>query len=113
MIPTPYTLLVRRYWQSAERDAHGNPLSGHGEPEAMRVHGIAPGASAESVAAGRRADEVVWTIYAPAGATLDARDLVLIGDDEYHLDGDSLDWTRGPWANPAAGVVFELKRKGG
>lgn len=114
-IPTPHAIFVRRWQSGAERDPLGNPITGHGTPEPVAVHAIAPGASSESVAAGRNTDAVDWTIYAPAGVTVGARDLVLLeaGGDEYQVEGDSLDWTNGPWANPVAGVVIELKRQGG
>ena len=115
MIPTPHTIYVRRWVEGAEEDPLGNPISGHGDPEPLAVHGIAPGASAESVAAGRNTDAVEWTVYAPAGTSVAARDLVLLqlDGDEYQVDGDSLDWTNGPWLNPVAGVVIELKKSEG
>lgn len=115
MIPTPRTVFVRRWVEGVERDPLNNPISGHGAPEPVAVHSIAPGASTESVAAGRSPDEVSWTIHAPAGVEVDSKDLVLLvaGGDEYEVVGDSLDWTQGPWHNPVAGVVIELKRQEG
>ena len=44
---------------------------------------------------------------------LDSADLVIVDGIEYHADGDSRDWTRGPWVNPIAGVQLELSRKRG
>lgn len=114
-LPTPRTVYVRRWSVTAERDPHNNPIAGHGALEPMPVHGIAPGASEESVAAGRNPTEISWTITAPAGSHVGAKDLVLLepGGVEYEVEGESHDWTRGPWVNPVAGVVIELKRQGG
>ena len=113
-LPAPHLILVRRWVESAtEFDEHGNPLTGYGDPEPVPVHSIAPGPSSESVRAGRVSDEVEFTILAPAGVAVDARDVVLIGDDQFQVHGDSRDWTRGPWPMPIAGVEIELSRKRG
>ena len=112
MIPTPYSIAVKR-WQAGALDAHGNPAATYSAPEPIAVHGIAPGPSAESVAAGRNIDGVAWTVYAPAGTVVGARDVVIVGGVDYEAVGDSLDWTRGPWANSAAGVVIELRKRSG
>lgn len=112
--PTPHTIYVRR-WTAAGEDPLGNPISGHGDPEPLRVHGIGPGPSRESLLAGRSTSEVAWNITAPAGTSVNSRDLVLLDLDgpEYEVDGEAMDWTRGPWRNPVAGVVIELKRNEG
>ena len=107
-----YAITVKRY-QSGALDAHGNPAITYSAPESIDVHGIAPGASAESVASGRNVDSVAFTIYAPAGVVVGAKDLVTLDGTDYEAEGDSLDWTRGPWANSAAGVVIELRKWAG
>lgn len=107
-----YTIAVKR-WQAGALDAHGNPAVTYSTPEPVDVFGIAPGPSAESVAAGRNIDGVELTAYAPAGVAVGARDIVTIGATDYEAAGDSLDWTRGPWPNAAAGVVIELRRRSG
>ena len=115
-LPTSHLILVRRWVESAtERDEHGNPVAGHGEPEELWVHSIAPGPSTESIRAGRVSDEVEFTILAPAGVAVDARDVVLLSgvEGEFQVHGDSRDWTRGPWPMPIAGVEIELSRKRG
>lgn len=112
--PTPHIVWVRR-WAADGEDPLGNPIVGHGDPEPLAVHGIGPGPSRESVAAGRTPSEIAWSITAPAGTEVSSRDLVLLELDgpEYEVDGELRDWTRGPWANPVAGVVIELKRNEG
>lgn len=112
MIPTPYTIYVKRY-TSAGEDAHGNPISTFSAPEPVPVHWIAPGASFESVRAGRNVDGIAYNIGAPAGTVIDARDVVEVDGVAYEVAGNSLDWTRGPWPNPVAGVVIELRKRSG
>lgn len=115
MIPTPHAIWVRRWTAGVERDPLNNPIDGYGDPEPVAVHSIAPGASKEAVAAGRNPDEVSFTLHAPAGITVGARDRVLfeLGGVEYDVFGDSADWAHGPWPNPVAGVVIELRRQEG
>jgi hypothetical protein len=38
------------------------------------------------------------------------RDVVVVDGKDYPVDGQPDDWTRGPWANPVAGVTVYLKR---
>ena len=108
-----HLLSVRRWSESAEVDKHNNPVGGYGEPEPLPVLALEPGASREAVASGRVTDEVAWTLYCPAGTQVGGRDVVAIDGIDYPVNSDSLDWTRGPWENPAAGVVVELLRKRG
>ena len=107
-IPTPYVLMVRRWSESDERDEFNNPVAVLSPPRPIRIHGIHPGQSVEAVAAGRQSDEVAFTVLAPRGTELDARDVVVIDGVEFHVRGDSRDWGNGPWRFPAAGVEFEL-----
>ena len=110
IIPTPYKLTVRRY-SSTQEDEYGNAVPVWAEEE-IAVHGMAPGAiDLEDVT--RNAEEVSWTVYAPAGTVVRTQDTVLIDGDEYQVIGRVKDWSQGPWANPVAGVVFELKRTEG
>ena len=112
-LPTPHLIHVRRWSVGVTQDPHGNPVGAHGEPEELWVHSIAPGPTVEDVQAGRSTVASDLTVLAPAGTSLDARDLVIVGGAEYHADGGSRDWTRGPWVNPVAGVQLELVRKDG
>lgn len=108
-IPTPWTVLVRRF-QSGATDPLGNPAKSWGNPEPLLVHGIQPGAMAEPGEPGRDADEVLWSVLAPAGSSVESRDKVILPGmpDEFDVIGHPKDYTRGPWANPVAGIVVEL-----
>lgn len=114
-IPTPHTVLVREPTSGGE-DAHGNPVSGWGDPFEWDVHAVAPGASEEPRKPNRDLSVVAWTIYAPAGYVPSARAQVSLPweDDTWHdIEGEPDDWTKGPWRNPVAGVVVELRRTEG
>ena len=108
-LPTPWTLGVRRHAGSV-KDAHGNTTSVFAEPIAWPVHGVAPGAMDEPFEARRDSSLVLWTVYAPkSSATPTERDRVIFDGVEYAVNGRPKDWTRGPWPNPAAGIVVELR----
>lgn len=112
MIPTPYTVLVREPTTGGE-DAHGNPVSGWGDPVEWGVHAVAPGASEEPRKPNRDLSVIAWTIYAPAGYVPDPRAQVALPwevDTWHDIEGEPDDWTKGPWRNPVAGVVVELRR---
>ena len=118
-IPTPYTLLVREPSSGGE-DAHGNPVSGWSDPFEWGVHAVAPGASEEPRKPNRDLSVIAWTIYAPAGYAPSARAQVALpwesvgGERVWHdIEGEPDDWTKGPWRNPVAGVVVELRRTEG
>lgn len=110
-LATPHTLHVRRLVEGA-RDAHNNPAKVYGDPEPWPVHGLAPGASAETAQDNRRdLSRILWTVYAPADATLPGEhDLVVLDEQEYRVEGRPDDWTRGPWEHPITGAVVELAR---
>lgn len=76
------------------------------------VHGHHHGASPESVKQGREPSSVAATVYAPT-APFTGADRVIIGTEVFEVIGDPVDWTDGPWENPVAGFVVELKRKAG
>ncbi len=114
MLPTPYLLTVRTVTAGAE-DEFGNPTpvtADHSWP----VHAIAPGAMDEPGAPNRDASLVLWTVYAPKSSDQpSASSLVrLPGQTEWlAVDGEPKDWTLGPWSNPIAGLVVELRRADG
>lgn len=74
----------------------------------LPVHGVAPRVQTEPDDPNRYTVVEGLTVYAPAGTSLGAHDRVVWADREYEVDGDVADWARGPWANPAAGVTFDL-----
>lgn len=109
-MPAPWKVLLLR-WSEGVKDEYGDASSEYVE-EDLWLHGLAPGAMDLNVP-NRDADEVKWTLYAPAGTTVSAQDLVIVDSEEYQVNGDSLDWTRGPWIYPDAGVVIELRKVDG
>lgn len=111
-IPTPYTVGVRVWSSGPGVDRQGNPVQSWAAPVPVRVHGVAPRLGEDREPDDTRRAAVVegLNVYAPAGTTIGAHDRVVWDGDEYEVDGDRQDWTRGPWPNPAAGVVFTLTR---
>lgn len=111
-IPTPYTVGVRVWSSGPGVDRHGNPVQSWAAPVATPVHAVGPRLQEEPDGGGGRRWIVVegLDVYAPAGTTVGAHDRVVLGGDEYEVDGVVADWTRGPWPNPAAGVVIHLAR---
>ena len=111
--PTPWSVLVHRY-QAGAMDAHNNPLETW-TPDAVptRVQCVAPGAqNDESVQPGRDVSDVSWTVYAPTGTLVGARDRIEWQGDLYHVNGEPRDYTFGPFG-PFGGVVIELRRTEG
>lgn len=109
VVPTPWLVGVRR-WSTAGVDRQGNPVSTWAAAVPVPVHGVAPRTQQEPDDPNRWAVVEGLTVYAPAGTTVGAHDRVVWAGVEYEVDGDVADWSRGPWANPAAGVVFDLTR---
>lgn len=110
MIPTPYSLTVRPFLAGVTDD-YGNPVNAWGSSRSWQVHAVAPGAMEEPGQTNRDLSVVAFTVYAPASDALPGvRDLVTVDGVDYAVNGTPKDWTRGPWANPAAGVVVELRR---
>lgn len=108
-----FTLGVRRLVESSE-DSHGNVTSTFAAPVPWVVRGCAPGANADGQEPHRDASIVLWTVYADSSDDIPTEyDLVVLDAVEYAVEGRPADWTKGPWANPVAGVVVELKRVGG
>lgn len=107
------TLQVKRR-TTAGTDAHGNPVVTFADPVDWHVYGIKPTAATETMADNRDRSVVVWTVYAPADAQVPTEyDRVVVDGREYEVDGHPGDWTNGPWLNPLAGAVIELKRAEG
>lgn len=113
MLPITETLTGRRSVAGGDRNPHGYVPVGGWEDYPIPIHGRAPGASQESVSAGRDQSLVAWTLYCPAGVQVQASDRVVVDGVEFEAVGDSLDWSHGPWGHPTAGVVVELKRQEG
>ena len=83
-------------------------------PAPWMVRGLAPGAFNEDGTQNRDRVEIVWTVYADKSEDVPTeRDRVIVGGDSFEVNGRPQDWTLGPWENPVAGVVVELKRMEG
>lgn len=109
-LPTPHVLHVKRLIEGAE-NAHGNPEPSYAAPQEWHVHGIAPGASERPDAAHRDASHILYTVYAPPnGEAPGTYDLVVVNGEDFGVEGEPADWTKGPWPHPTAGLVVELKR---
>ena len=110
MIPTPQSVTVHRYALGAA-DAHGNAAeSWVADVAPTLVHAVAPGASAEALQTGRDVSKVAWTVYAPAGTVVAARDRIVWRGETYLVHGEPADYGHGPWVDEAAGIVIELQR---
>ena len=109
MIPSRFTLGVRRY-SGTVKDAHGNATVSFAAAVDWPVRQVDPGAMSEPLEARRDASVVVFTVHAnPHANTPTERDRVVVDGVEYAVNGRPKDWTRGPWRNPVAGVVVELR----
>lgn len=121
VIPVPW-VVGRREWQPGSVvDAHGNTEDGWGEPVAVQVHAVSPRLSDEPSEARRHVVIEGLTVYAPAGTVVGEHDRIVwpfavrdgapvVVGDEYEVDGPVSDWTKGPWRNPVAGVVWNMTR---
>ena len=77
MIPTPQSVTIHRYTLGTA-DAHGNAAeSWVADAAPTLVHAVAPGASAEALQTGRDVSQVAWTVYAPQGVSVAARDRIV------------------------------------
>lgn len=105
-----FTLGVRRLIVGSE-DSHGNAVKSYAPATDWVVRGYAPAANTEGTDPARDTSQILWTIYADATTDIPGElDLVVLGGVEYAVEGRPADWTHGPWFNPVAGVVVELKR---
>lgn len=114
MLPKPWTV-GHRVWSQSGRDAHGNAVDSWADPVDVPVHAVAP-----LVREGREPDSgnrslVVdgLQVFAPAGVRFGPHDRVVWRGGTFEVDGETADYTAGPWANPVAGVVINLKRSEG
>lgn len=113
MIPSRYTLRVRRLVESEDEDDFGIVETSWQEHD-WRVRSIDPGASVELYQPNRDLSRVVFTIHADKTDDVPGvRDQVLVDGDWYDVDGAPSDYSRGPWQNPVAGVVVMLRRSEG
>lgn len=104
-----YTLQVRRRTLGVA-DPHGNQSEVLGAAEDWPVWWIAPGPVLEDLVA-RDSSVVEWSVGAPKSDDVPGeKDVVVFQGVEYPVNGRPKDWTLGPFPNPVAGVVVELRR---
>jgi len=109
VIPSRFTLGVRRYAATAA-DAHGNAVPAFAAAIPWPVRQVDPGAMLDPRDPNRDASVVAFTIHAnPHPNAPTERDRVVVDDVEYEVEGHVKDWSRGPWSNPVAGVVVQLR----
>lgn len=112
-VPSPYILGVRRF-VAGVTDEFGNATDAWSAPLDWPVRSVAPASSDEPGGDHRDLSVVIYMVHADKTDDLPGvRDRVVIDGKEYPVDGEPDDWTRGPWANPAAGVVVWVKRAEG
>lgn len=112
IVPSPYRVTIRARTEGV-KDAFGNVTVSWPERD-WWVRSVAPGAMADPANPNRDLGEVAYTIHADADSQPPTRlDKVVIDGEPFDVDGDPGNWTRGPWPNPVAGVVVELKRSEG
>ena len=112
VVPSPYRVTIRARTEGA-KDAFGNVTVSWPERDWL-VRSVAPGAMADPSDPNRDRGNIAYTVHADADSRPPTRlDKVVIDGEPFDVDGDPQDWTRGPWPNPVAGVVVELKRSEG
>lgn len=109
MIPTPWTVGVRRSFVT--KDVYGNEVAEYGAAEAVAVHSIS-GPAKESTVTDRDQDRIEHVILAPAGTSVELNDRIVVDGEEFWID-KILDWGKGPWVNPIAGVEIHTVRQAG
>lgn len=108
-LPLLHTVGVRAFGAGGPGyDAHGNEVPSWGDPVPVAVYAIAPRPS-EEPQPGR--SEVIsgLAVYAPADTVVGPRDRVVIDGEEWEVEGELGDYTRGPWGYPF-GVVINVTR---
>ena len=109
-IPSPHKLRVRKYIPGA-KDDWNNAVDSWADPYDWMVRSVDPVSNREVPQANRDLANIAYVVQADVGPLVPGyRDKVLVGDDEYDVDGRPDDWSKGPWPNPVAGVTVWLKR---
>lgn len=109
-IPSPHRIFVRHFGVGPD-DEFGNATETLGDPEPWYVRSIDPASGREPGAELRDLASIQYVIQADKSVQVPGyRDTVVIDGQEHEVDGHPDDWTRGPWANPAAGVTVWVKR---
>lgn len=107
-LPTLYSIGVKRLVKG-QTDAHGNVTESFSDPVSVPVYSIAPTTSDEPYEAGREAVVTGLSVLAPIDTNITAYDRVVWDGEEYTVEGDIADWSKGPFGWDA-GIAIQLKR---
>lgn len=107
-LPTPFTIGVKSY-VSGSVDRYNNPTESWSASVDVPVYGIAPTSSDEPFEVGRNAVITELSVLAPVGTAIGPKDRVVIDSDEYEVDGDIADWSKGPFSW-SPGIEIRLKK---
>lgn len=110
LIPSPHRLQVKRYVASV-KDEMGDTTTTYADPVEWWVRSVDPVSSREPNQPNRDMANIAYVVQADKTSAVPTyRDIVVVDGTDYPVDGQPDDWTRGPWANPAAGVSVYLRR---
>lgn len=111
-LPTPITIGVKTYIENSF-DIYNNQSKEWETAVDVLVYSIAPTSTDEPSEAGRSSAVVTGlTVLAPVGTVIGPKDIVIIDGDEYQVDGDISDWSKGPFSW-SPGIEIKLKRARG
>lgn len=104
-------VLGLKVYSSVEADAHGNASDSWAAPVDWTVFGIAPRTAVPPEPSADRSEVISGhAVYAPKTGTLPGPlDLVVIDGEDWRVEGELGDYTRGPFGY-APGVVVNLTR---
>lgn len=92
-----------------EVDRYGNEIPSDWDDITVDRCALAPRESTDENGPGRAAIVVGQTLYAPSGADIAARDLIVARGVTYEIDGDIADW-RNPSMFTQGGLVIQLTK---
>lgn len=105
-----HTVHVER-WTPGATDAHGNAVQAWSAPEELKVYAIAPRGT-EEPGEDRLAVVTGLTLYTPPSVVVGPLDRVLVNGVRWVVEGETADYTRGPFAW-SRGKTFALKKAEG
>lgn len=106
-----YTLGIKQYQEGAT-DAHGNPVESWGSVTNVQVFSVAPTTSSEPFQSGREAIVTGLSVLAPTSVSVGPKDRVVWNSEEYTIEGELADWTKGPFSFQP-GIQINLKKVDG
>lgn len=101
----------RKPYVAGLKDAHGNVRAGWGAPEDFEVFAIAPSTSQEPLA-DRTAVTTGISLLVPPTAVVGPLDLFVVDGEDWKVEGEIADYTRGPFGFDAGKVVSLTREEG-